>query len=838
MDMRQAAEFFKTRWKWRKEPDWYREEQAKRAERQKAAVAAKRAAKTSTNGTGSSESSTPEKGGQQGSQQPSNDPQSGKQAPQKQPINKQQQAVKDRQQQVIDLYLQQVLESLGKVEQSPAVKKMMQDTLELLRVKIVEPKMLLDFGKELARLEATNKPLKEKMIATRTEARKGGNRDVWEKMDKELAHLQDLERKGKTLEFSGNLAGTTMGILDAFLGPAGPLFKTARDLHAEYKDDAKGLLVKFGRVPAFVRAKVDKLKKIWSSRDSLFKRLFPKFALALDKFGSKLKDMGSSLMDKLKLGKGKGKFGKLAAGAAAVGSFLTSDIGKAVSLLGISGIASMFGKKSEAAEKPTATTEKPDKESPWSIQGITSGLSKAASTVTGLFGDLSGWMSDSWKRLTRWASGAYGGLASSVRMAELKVRILKDDVEEQRDKMWDSITGWFDELWEKIKSFIPESIRNAGSQVAEKAGQAVDWTKEKANQAAVMTRDVLGIKTDPAGGDGVAKPRSIQVAQVGDAASGKKAVKVQSGVNLSGMNTALMNNFYAMAGEYNRLTGKTVQVNSAFRSKEEQAQLKAMYPGKAATPGYSMHEYGLAIDINSADANAMENMGLFSKFGFVRPVSGEAWHIEPLAIQGMKSAIRKGNTSVDAAVAASGQGSSTAQAKTESEGNVAQAVQTATQQTKTDVTAAASAAVMPPTVQQAQAPKASEAKTPTLAQSFAKPNAASGPSTVDVATTSMAGVPQAQSSVATVGPMDANVSMPMPPVPTGPATLMASVAPKLDAQYERVESRSKRLDKTLENAPIDPEVSRSNNHKQTGANNIPFYLGDMGMLTLNLGIGA
>lgn len=67
---------------------------------------------------------------------------------------------------------------------------------------------------------------------------------------------------------------------------------------------------------------------------------------------------------------------------------------------------------------------------------------------------------------------------------------------------------------------------------------------------------------------------------------------------------------------------------------------------------------------------------------------------------------------------------------------------------------------------------------------------------------------------------------------------MASVAPKLDAQYERVESRSKRLDKTLENAPVDTEVTRSNNHKQTGANNIPFYLGDMGMLTLNLGIGA
>jgi hypothetical protein len=42
----------------------------------------------------------------------------------------------------------------------------------------------------------------------------------------------------------------------------------------------------------------------------------------------------------------------------------------------------------------------------------------------------------------------------------------------------------------------------------------------------------------------------------------------------------------------------------------------------------------LAFDINSADANKAVGLGLFEKFGFARPVSAEAWHIEAKEARG------------------------------------------------------------------------------------------------------------------------------------------------------------------------------------------------------------
>lgn len=849
MDMRQAAEFFKNRWKWRKDPEWYREEQAKRLERQKAAVAARRAQKPDSD-DGSSESTNPKKGGQQGPKQPSNGPQPGKQQPQNTPKSKREQELNDRQQQVIDLYLQQVLETLGKVEQSPAVQKMQQDTLELLRVKDVEPQRLLDYGRELAKLEAANKPVRDKLEATRKEARTGGNRDVWEKVDKELKHLEQLERKGQRLEFSDNLAGTTLGILDAFLGPAGPLFKTARDLYKEYKDDAKGMLVKFGRVPKFVRDKFTKIKGIWGKRDSLFKRLFPRFSAALDKFGGKLKEMGGSLLDKLSGGMGKkGKLGKLIGGAKMVGSFLSTDIGKAASIAGIAGLFSMFGKK-ESADKGHQSNKdgKPDKESAFSIESISAGLSKAGGMVTGLFGDLSSWISNGWQQLSSWASGAYGGLVDSFRMAELKVRILKDDIEEGRDKLWDSMTTWFNQVWEKIKNLLPDSVRKGGAYVADKIGQAVDWTAKKAGQATTWVKDQLGIKSDPAGADGTSKPDSIKVKQVGDPESGKKAVKVLSGVDLSGMNSALMNNFYAMAGEYNRLTGKNVQINSAFRSKEKQAQLKAANPSKAAAPGYSMHEYGLAIDINSADANAMESMGLFKKFGFVRPVSGEAWHVEPIAIQGMKSAIRKGKADVDSDIASSGSASGAAQAKTETEGQTPGQKQAQAKKQEATVTSVAQqGAKAQSSATDAVTPPAANPMSGLVGADKTKQTAPSSNVTSVPTQTAQAGgsskdpIATALMSMDTKSAVQPTVSMPTQPFvdssTSSKSVVAQSVAPQSDGAYNRVESRSKLIEKT-----VTPEntgtATNGRDTYQTGANNVPLYLGDMGMLTLNLGIGA
>ena len=90
--------------------------------------------------------------------------------------------------------------------------------------------------------------------------------------------------------------------------------------------------------------------------------------------------------------------------------------------------------------------------------------------------------------------------------------------------------------------------------------------------------------------------------------------------------------FSGMAREYNTLTGKMINVNEAFRSYADQAALYKQMPGKAAKPGNSTHELGLALDINTPDANELEKLGLMRKYGFTRPIGGETWHIEPAGV--------------------------------------------------------------------------------------------------------------------------------------------------------------------------------------------------------------
>jgi len=104
------------------------------------------------------------------------------------------------------------------------------------------------------------------------------------------------------------------------------------------------------------------------------------------------------------------------------------------------------------------------------------------------------------------------------------------------------------------------------------------------------------------------------------------------GVTLKGANPSMVKNFLGMVQEYGTLTGKSVTVNSGFRSRDAQAALYAKDPRKNAAPGHSLHEYGLAIDIQSADADAMDKLGLMRKYGFTRPVGREPWHIEPAGI--------------------------------------------------------------------------------------------------------------------------------------------------------------------------------------------------------------
>lgn len=83
--------------------------------------------------------------------------------------------------------------------------------------------------------------------------------------------------------------------------------------------------------------------------------------------------------------------------------------------------------------------------------------------------------------------------------------------------------------------------------------------------------------------------------------------------------------FLGMARDYNQLTGKKLQVNSAYRSPEEQANVDSGGNPRAA-PGMSLHNVGRAVDIQSDQRAFLQSNGLLAQYGF-RPLAGDPPHI-------------------------------------------------------------------------------------------------------------------------------------------------------------------------------------------------------------------
>lgn len=106
-----------------------------------------------------------------------------------------------------------------------------------------------------------------------------------------------------------------------------------------------------------------------------------------------------------------------------------------------------------------------------------------------------------------------------------------------------------------------------------------------------------------------------------------------SRVDTDGLNPQMQSSLIEMGKEYYAATGKKLQLNSGFRSNEEQASLfRSKPPGMAAAPGSSLHNYGLAVDMQSAQANELDKMGLLEKYGFGRPIAKEKWHVQPKGV--------------------------------------------------------------------------------------------------------------------------------------------------------------------------------------------------------------
>lgn len=101
--------------------------------------------------------------------------------------------------------------------------------------------------------------------------------------------------------------------------------------------------------------------------------------------------------------------------------------------------------------------------------------------------------------------------------------------------------------------------------------------------------------------------------------------------------------FVAMAQDYYRYRGQPLQINSAFRSEQEQQALIDRGSASAAEPGRSLHQQGRAIDLNSADVAWLAQSGFLGRHGF-RRVSNSPSHIE-MALGGVVPA-RPGGTQV------------------------------------------------------------------------------------------------------------------------------------------------------------------------------------------------
>lgn len=133
------------------------------------------------------------------------------------------------------------------------------------------------------------------------------------------------------------------------------------------------------------------------------------------------------------------------------------------------------------------------------------------------------------------------------------------------------------------------------------------------------------------------KPGNLKVApgELYDMEDGLSSISYAKHVKFNGLNPEYKRLLFGMANEYYAKTGRKLNVTSAYRSIAYQAMLyrKNKHKGSVATPGKSMHNFGLAVDISTKDAAKLIELGLVRKYGFTFPVGAETWHMEAAMCQ-------------------------------------------------------------------------------------------------------------------------------------------------------------------------------------------------------------
>jgi hypothetical protein len=178
-------------------------------------------------------------------------------------------------------------------------------------------------------------------------------------------------------------------------------------------------------------------------------------------------------------------------------------------------------------------------------------------------------------------------------------------------------------------SSVTQQLTSVFGQLAGKEGQIGGGTT-------LLNKIGIGGAAAPATPPGKAAPGAAPVVPPVTPPAGAGAANVDSLINFTGgtgskthfqqLNPTVLNSFVQMASAYFNSTGKKLQVNSAYRSVEEQAKVNSGTNPKAA-PGRSLHNVGKAVDINSNQVSDLQSMGLLGQYGF-STLNGDPPHIQ------------------------------------------------------------------------------------------------------------------------------------------------------------------------------------------------------------------
>lgn len=190
-----------------------------------------------------------------------------------------------------------------------------------------------------------------------------------------------------------------------------------------------------------------------------------------------------------------------------------------------------------------------------------------------------------------------------------------------------SMTGAMETFVKYVNKTLGAALDEGGGTATGAGGTDYGATAETINQGHYGGEDDAELRASPS--------YKAEKAKLGGGGSGPPGINPEDFVKFTGgtgskdhfnkLDPSVRERFLKMAQDYNNLTGKKLQVNSAFRSPEEQANVDPGTNPKAA-PGMSLHNVGRAVDIQSDQRQYLESAGLLSTYGF-KPLAGDPPHI-------------------------------------------------------------------------------------------------------------------------------------------------------------------------------------------------------------------